>query len=472
MKQIKTMMLLGLMSTLCSINGLTSHDQMSFKPTVDSKRANVLRANDSEDGKLEDGETAEIYVNVDDPWTIDQILANVSAEDLLGEDVEVKCTEEEKAKYDETKLGVYTITITATDKYLQSSTAYLEIHVIDIVNPIIALAPSKSFVFSTGDTLEFDKISEYFTITDNGTDHGGTIGSPTYTLDGEPLIEDKVWSASDVGNHRLNVTVADSSGNVATQEFQVSVRDTQAPIITMKDGGDGNIMIGLSKVLNLSQEDFLDLFAVTDNVDSSESLQLEIEGEFIPTKVGACDVKVVCTDTGGNKGEFVAHVTVSADLPPVFVLSSTLVSATSDAPLTSSQIQSIITYGLYPELNVTSVLLDDTDYQENPTSVGSYKVNYQVNYLNDDQSIGTKNDNLTIRVTEGRNAVNPDDELSGWTKFWQCFKNWFRGVFTKFKFDCWITDYEWDLRFAEEPEEEVPNSSSTPEIEDSSSINK
>ena len=31
---------------------------------------------------------------------------------------------------------------------------------------------------------------------------------------------------------------------------------------------------------------------------------------------------------------------------------------------------------------------------------------------------------------------------------------------------------EWDLRFAEEPEEEVPNSSSTPEIEDSSSINK
>ena len=226
------------------------------------------------------------------------------------------------------------------------------------------------------------------------------------------------------------------------------MRDTQAPIITMKDGGDGNIMIGLSKVLNLSQEDFLDLFAVTDNVDSSESLQLEIEGEFIPTKVGACDVKVVCTDTGGNKGEFVAHVTVSADLPPVFVLSSTLVSATSDAPLTSSQIQSIITYGLYPELNVTSVLLDDTDYQENPTSVGSYKVNYQVNYLNDDQSIGTKNDNLTIRVTEGRNAVNPDDELSGWTKFWQCFKNWFRGVFTKFKFDCWITDYEWDLRFA------------------------
>ena len=197
MKQIKTMMLLGLMSTLCSINGLTSHDQMSFKPTVDSKRANVLRANDSEDGELEDGETAEIYVNVDDPWTIDQILANVSAEDLLGEDVEVKCTEEEKAKYDETKLGVYTITITATDKYLQSSTAYLEIHVIDIVNPIIALAPSKSFVFSTGDTLEFDKISEYFTITDNGTDHGGTIGSPTYTLDGEPLIEDKVWSASE-----------------------------------------------------------------------------------------------------------------------------------------------------------------------------------------------------------------------------------------------------------------------------------
>ena len=37
-----------------------------------------------------------------------------------------------------------------------------------------------------------------------------------------------------------------------------------------------------------------------------------------------------------------------------------------------------------------------------------------------------------------------------WTDGWQCLCNWFRGVFTKWKFDCWITNEEWDARFPAE----------------------
>ena len=39
--------------------------------------------------------------------------------------------------------------------------------------------------------------------------------------------------------------------------------------------------------------------------------------------------------------------------------------------------------------------------------------------------------------------------------WWQKLKNWFRGVFTKFEFDCFISDEEWDERFPEDAKQET-----------------
>ena len=139
-------------------------------------------------GELTDGETAEVYVNVDDPLTIDQILANVSAQDLLGEEVEVQCTESEKQKYKPGTIGTYKVTVTATDKYGQKATCYLNIHVADVADPVVTL--KKELSFATGDTLSFSGIGEYVGITDNGTEHGGTLGTPSYTIDGKPFSLD------------------------------------------------------------------------------------------------------------------------------------------------------------------------------------------------------------------------------------------------------------------------------------------
>lgn len=412
------------------------------------------------DPLIQDGETAEVYVNVDDPLTIEQILANVSAEDLLGETVQVQCTETEKQKYKPSTLGVYKVTVTATDKYGQTATCYLNIHVVDTVLPEIELL--KELSFAAGDTFQFSKVGEYVQVTDNGTSHGGSIGNATYTIDGQPFTSDRAWGPSDVGTHTLKVTVADSSGNTATKEFQITVRDTQAPVITMRDGADGNLLIGLSRVLNFSESDFLALFQATDNVTPSDEIVLDVEGSFILSKVGNYDIKVVATDKAGNKGSYTCHVTVDADLPPVFILSDALVGATAESPLSSAQIQSIVVNALYAGREVSDVLIDDSEYQANATRKGSYPVSYSVKVHSGDGSVSTEEGSLTVRVDDS--AGDAEEEKTGWDRFcewwtvdfvqfWQKLGNWFRGVFTKWKFDCFITNEEWDARFPSEEAE-------------------
>ena len=409
------------------------------------------------DPLVQDGETAEVYVDVDDPLTIDQILANVSAEDLLGETVQVQCTETEKQKYQSSTIGTYTVTVTATDKYGQTATCYLNIHVVDTVPPEVTLL--KALDFAAGETLQFSKVGEYVQVTDNGTGHGGTIGNASYTIDGQPFTSDRVWGPSDVGTHTLKVTVADSSGNTAAKEFQITVRDTQAPVITMRDGADGNLLIGLSRVLNFSESDFLALFQATDNVTPAGELAWDVEGDFIPSKVGQYDVKVVCTDKAGNKGSYTCHVTVDADLPPVFILSDALVGATAESPLSSAQIQSIVVNALYAGREVSDVLIDDSEYQANATRKGSYPVSYSVKVHSGDGSLSTEEGSLTVRVDDS--AGDAEEEKTGWerfcewwtvdfVRFWQRLGNWFRGVFTKFEWDCFITNEEWDARFPSE----------------------
>ena len=405
-------------------------------------------------GELTDGETAEVYVNVDDPLTIDQILANVSAQDLLGEEVEVQCTATEKEKYKPGTIGTYKVTVTATDKYGQKATCYLNIHVTDVADPVVTL--KKELSFATGDTLSFSGIGDYVEITDNGTDHGGTIGKATYTIDGKPFTSDRLWGPTDVGSHTLKVTVADSSGNSTTKEFAISVRDEEAPVITMKDGGDGNLLIGLSRVLNFTETEFLALFSATDNVTPQGKIVMDVEGAFIPTKVGECDVKVVASDEAGNKGSYTCHVTVSADLPPVFILSDALVGASATTPLTSAQIQMIVTNGIYAGETVRNVLIDDTEYQRNSTRPGSYPVTYSVQVLQADGSYVTETGAMTMSVNDPDETAA--EEPSGWARFcmwWQKLKNWFRGVFTKFEFDCFISDEEWDERFPEDAKDET-----------------
>ena len=153
-------------------------------------------------------------------------------------------------------------------------------------------------------------------------------------------------------------------------------------------------------------------------------------------------------------------IPVVAATPPI-ILSDALVGATAENPLSGAQIQTIVKNAIYAGRTVNSVKIDDADYQANATREGSYPVPYSVEVLEPDGSLSTEEGKLTVRVS--RRAAE-EEEKTGWDRFcewwtvdfvqfWQKLGNWFRGVFTKWKFDCFITNEEWDARFPTEEAE-------------------
>ncbi len=406
---------------------------------------------------LVDGKTQSVYYYVPNVPTIADVLSNVSAVDLFGKEVAVNCSDSEKAHYTG-KIGVSDVKVSATDSYGQTATATLNIHIIDNGKPVIALASGKNLSFVSGSSsLKVADLPSYFSITDLGTSFGGTIGTPSYTYDGASFA-DKTFGASDFGTHTVGVTVADSSGNSATANFSLSVTDGTAPVITRRDSSDVStvIKVGVSKTFSLTKAEFLQIFKAIDNIDGDLSASLDVEGDYIGNKVGNYPVKVVCFDKSGNKGSVTATVQVIADLPPVFILSDTLVQATTAQSLSTSDLASVVTNGILSRSTVTACSVNAGSYIGNENVAGDYTITYSATVSSGVKSLvrNASNDvagSFILRVVKSTGEAQTKDNAHWYdsiVEFFHKLVNWFRGVFTKFKFDCFITDDEWSTRFS------------------------
>lgn len=349
--------------------------------------------------------------------------------------------------YDASTPGTYDLLFKTSYEDTYDVNFWLEVIVKDTIAPTIQLL--KDLTFNEGETISVSSIDEYISVTDDSNN----LENVAYYLDEDEFKTDKTFNSNECGEHTLKVVASDSAGNSTTESYSLIVHDITAPVIKRRDGGTNDLIVGLSRLLNLTEDDFLMLFSATDNHDSSDNLKLQIEGTFIPTTVGEYDITITCTDSANNKGSLISHVIVDSDLPPVFVLSSTLVSASAKQPLSSGEVKTVIMKALQPDKELRTVVVDDTEYQKNATKKGNYPINYSFTY-EANGIIKSENDTFTMVVSD--NAENAHEEMNGWEKFcnwwvefWQCFCNWFRGVFTKFKFDCWITDSEWKVRFGE-----------------------
>jgi hypothetical protein len=420
------------------------------------------------DSTLVSGQTQDLYYYVPNVPTMADILGGITAKDLFGADCTVSCSDVERGKYT-AKIGLSVVQITAADAYGQTATATLDIHIIDNGKPVIALAAGHnlSFVADTGASLKTSDLPSYFSVTDVGTGYGGTIGTPAYLYDGAAFT-DHTFTSADFGQHTVNVKVSDSSGNQAAANFALTVTDGTAPVISRRDSSDVStvIKVGVSRTFTLTKANFLQIFKATDNVDGDLSASMSIDGDFIGNRVGNYSVKIKASDKSGNTGSVTVVVQVIADLPPVFILSDTLVLATTDQALTTADMASIVTNGILSDRKVSAVSVDMGAYVGNENIAGDYTIAYDATVEGLRKSVlsaqgmsdGTINGSFTLRVQKA-SSDTPGETLDGWTAFWQKFVNWFCGVFTKFRFDCFITDAEWDSRFPAQPAEP---SSSTP----------
>ena len=446
--------------------------------TFASGKFSVMHSSNYSYSSLVNGQTKDIFVDVDKNYSKDTIISSISAKDLFGKDVPVTVTEG-LDNFNPQTIGVYTLKLKATDSYGQTATATLIVHICDYVAPSVTQAKQLTFTADKGQTLKYADLSSYITVSDNGTSHGSTL-TVTYAYDGQAMDTTwtKTFAASDYGTHNVKVTARDGTGNQTEKTFTLKVNDGTAPVITRTDGQavGSTITIGLSKTYSTSLSDIIQMFKATDNVDGDVSASLagvsDADKNFFSNnhKVGSYTLHITAKDKDNNASTQDIPIVISADMPPVFLISDTLVYTDTNTPLTTSALAKVVTNGILAKKNVASLSVDASEYIGNEDKPGTYNITYDYTEKEETKSArrfnavsDVKTGSFSLVVKEAADPGTKEENEGNWfTKFCNKIKeffeklgNWFKGVFTKFKFDCFITNEDWKLRFGEEEKTET-----------------
>lgn len=423
---------------------------------------------------LNDGQTKDLYINCNSGYTSDTIIGSISAKDLFGVDCEVKIIEG-KESFDANKIGVYTLKLQATDSYGQTATATLIVHIVDSEKPAISQKKALTFTADKGQKLTYAALADYISITDNGTAHGSTF-SYDYTYDGKAIDSSwsKTFTASDYGRHTLVAHAKDATGNENRVSFTVTVNDGTAPVLTRRDGQavSSKITIGVSKTFNMDLSDIIQMFKAVDNVDGDVSGSIkgvsDADVNFFSKnhKVGSYTINIQVSDKDHNTTTQSLPIVINADIPPVFIISDTLVYTDTANPLDVASLNNIVAKAILAPKKVASLNVDASDYVGNEDVPGTYNITYtytEADSANSRVKSANRGDaevqtgSFDLVVTEADPNGGKEDKDKGFFAkigdFFQKLKNWFRGVFTHFDFHCFITDDAYDAKYPKKVEE-------------------
>ncbi|MGF9853186.1 adhesin [Bacillus paramobilis] len=122
--------------------------------------------------------------------------------------------------------------------------------------------------------------------------------------DPNPVVTVGAYDTSKAGEIQVTVTATDASGNSSSTTVTVNVvekeeeRDTEAPVITAKQG----VTVNVGDSLNVG-----DLVEVRDNKDPNPVVSM---GEYDTSKAGEIQVTVTATDVSGNSSSTTVTVNV------------------------------------------------------------------------------------------------------------------------------------------------------------------
>lgn len=188
------------------------------------------------------------------------------------------------SQVDVNKVGTYPVVITVRDSGGKEVSHTITIKIIeeaDVTAPVVTITPESAEIKQN----EYTSLEEFVTIT-IVDDIDGDISFKNGKVTGE-------YDLTKIGVYKLTYTVSDSSGNVATKEFVLTVTDGEAPVINVADKID--YCIG-------DEFDITSLITITDNVDGKITLdKVKIDGTYDLTKVGSYNIEISVSDVAGNK---------------------------------------------------------------------------------------------------------------------------------------------------------------------------
>lgn len=386
-------------------------------------------------GNLKDGETKDVYVNLDSPSSLDQIKAGIKASDLFGADVAVQYSVKEGSKeYDPNNIGIYSYILKATDSYGQTATATLNINVVDNASPIISEDSTLGVGYSK--KLTYEMLKEHFKIADNSMGKGGSLEEPKFYVGGVEITSSSPYSLNvDMAKAKsltVKATVSDSSTNRTEKEFAVNVLDDVAPVMTFREMEDSTekpkVVLGLSAALTYLSGNMAQLFQATDEVDGEIHFsKFKLSEELRLNKLGKYDFTIAVSDKAGNTTEMPLEVEVIKDTPPVFILSGQLVLADKEHPMSSDEVENLVVNGLfrgkYVNRDSQDFFVSSAEYVSKAKEVGEYSVSYSVPYQEKDENGRVMGEQ---KIAQGDVTIKVVDSLKGESSdtFWDSVVDW------------------------------------------------
>lgn len=443
---------------------------------------------------LKDGQTKDIFIDVDKNYSKETIINSISAKDLFGAECTVTVTSGLDT-FTPSTIGVYTLKLKATDSYGQTAQATLIVHICDYVAPVITQAKALTFTADKNQKLSYADLPTYISVTDNGTGHGSSL-TITYKYDGTVISNtwSKTFTAADYGSHTIAVNAKDGSGNEKNVTLTLKVNDGTAPVLERTDGASvgSKITIGVSKTFTMTLADVTQLFKATDNVDGNVSSSItgltDADKNFFSTnhKVGNYTLTICAKDANNNQVTQVIPIEIVADIPPVFIIADTLVYTDTANPLDVAQLNLVVSNGILAGKNISSLSVDASEYIGHEDEPGTYHIDYEYTLANNTKAARRFNANgntitgaFDLIVQEANKETEPEEpkEDNPFVAFFKSigdffvrFGNWFRGVFTHFDFTCWLSNEEFDERYPAEKEEVKESSTSTETPADTSTV--
>lgn len=344
--------------------------------------------------KLNDA-SRNLYLNVNDKMTQEDIVNNISATDMFGAPCEVVVV---ASNYVSGKVGDFVIELGAQDTYGQTATGFLNIHVTDSDKPVIG---DISLTHTDNEDISFSKLISEISITDNydrNIEPEITIGGTT--INGDDYYDDPsaTFGKLVIGEHEIKVVATDSSGNTTQKIGKLKITDGTAPIIEYKDGGDINapLRVGSSFITGDITSYIKDLYKFTDIGSGIKSSELTFADNASSTP-GEYRFTLVVTDNANNVATLNNKVVVYADLPPVILINVDLYLVKSGSKVTQNQVITLACekHGVNTE-DIETSSADMSIYNEKSTIPGDYEINYRIVT----KGGNVISDKLTLRVLE------------------------------------------------------------------------
>lgn len=219
------------------------------------------------------------------------------ANDLVDTSVDVNCSPASGSTF---SLGTQSVNCTATDDYLNSTSAWFEVEVVDTVGPVFSNIPSPG-------TFEAEDQFGAFVDFDLPTAYDDGSGDVYVNCDNPP-------GNYSIGQYTVNCQATDSRSNTSYTSFSFEVEDSTAPSF---DGVPSSpfIVEALSSSGALVEFDSL---SATDAVDQDVYLSCSPQsGTFL--SLGMTDVTCFASDDAGNGSQVTFQVLVQLvddDVPP------------------------------------------------------------------------------------------------------------------------------------------------------------